>query len=593
MRILQVVHDFLPNHLAGVEIYTDVVSRQLAADHTVAILYSEVVPDAANYSLRRGLHGSIRTYELVNNHRFADFDETYVHPEIDRRLVEVLDEFRPDVVHIQHLLNLSLNLVAEARRRGIPTVMTLHDHWLTCANGGQRFHRRLGRCESLDAARCGSCIAKLHGVRRQNGRFLGNLAVLANTHRVALADRQPDASAAPDPSYVYQDRYPLDGEMKATWVAHPPARLVFRVHAGAPGVLVAAASMHPSTFDRAGGGVRFEVAVNGEEHWSRVLDPKRRPEDRTPARLEVPLEPGEVEIELRTEAVPPEDSAFCTAGWIDPHLSLADAGGARRRLADGSRRLIAWPERLAGRRRVRRRWQAVRRMARQVDLFVAPSRYLRNELIRFGLDPRQIIFSDYGFVTSGYQPRESLPEFGRRFIFVGSLVKHKGLHVLLEAFRAVPADARLDVCGSFDYAPSYSAELRAQCDHPGVRFLQQVPNERIPALLSEADCLVVPSIWTENSPLTIHEAFLSGVPVIASRLGGHVDLLAEGGGLLYDADDPEDLARQLLRVCREPGLLRELARGIPEVKPIDRHADELLGIYRNLQAGVRPVGTTA
>ena len=590
MRILQVVHDFLPNHLAGVEIYTDVVSRELtAADHTVAILYSEVVPEAANYSLRRGSHGQIQTYELVNNHVFHDFEETYTHPEIDRRIVEVLDEFRPDVVHIQHLLNLSLNLVAEARRRGIPTVMTLHDHWLTCANGGQRFHPRLGRCETLDAARCGDCVSKLHGLQASSGQLTGG----DQAHRVFLAERQPDEREAPEAGYIYQDSYPLDGEQKATWVAHPPACLTFRVKVGAPGALVASVAMHPSTFDQAGGGVRFTVVINGEECWSRLLDAKRQPEDRSPAPLRVEVEPGELEIELRTEAVPSGDGAFCTAGWIDPHLDLAVTNGARKRLADSGQHLFAWPRRLAERRRVRRRWQAVLRMARQVDLFVSPSRYLRDELIRFGFDPGQVLFSDYGFVTSGYQARESLPEVGRRFIFVGSLVKHKGLHILLEAFSTLPPDARLDVCGSFDYAPSYSAELRAKCEHPGVRFLQQVPNDRIPALLAESDCLVVPSIWTENSPLTIHEAYLSGVPVIVSRLGGHVDLVADGGGLLYDADDPEDLARQLLRVYREPGLLRELARGIPEVKPIDRHADELVGIYRRLQAGVRPAESIA
>ena len=161
MRILQVVHDFLPNHLAGVEVYTDAVSRRMATDHQVAILYSEVVPEAPNYSLRRGRHGHVETFELVNNHLYQQFEETYSNREIDRRLTEVLDEFRPDVIHIQHLLNLSVNLVYAARRRAIPTVMTLHDHWLACANGGQRFHRELGRCDVLDAGRCGACTATM------------------------------------------------------------------------------------------------------------------------------------------------------------------------------------------------------------------------------------------------------------------------------------------------------------------------------------------------------------------------------------------------------------------------------------------------
>ncbi len=69
-----------------------------------------------------------------------------------------------------------------------------------------------------------------------------------------------------------------------------------------------------------------------------------------------------------------------------------------------------------------------------------------------------------------------------------------------------------------------------------------------------------------------------------------MDLLADGGGMLYDADNPEDLARQLLRVHQKKGLLRELAETIPEVKPMDRHGEELLGIYRSLLAGQRPVG---
>ena len=589
MKILQVVHDFLPNHLAGVEIYTDAISRQLMDGNTIAILYSEVVPEASNYSLRRRRHGQIETFELVNNHHFESFDETYSHPEIDRQVSEVLDEFDPDVIHIQHLLNFSFNLVAEARRRGIPMVMTLHDHWLVCANGGQRFHRELGRCELRDAARCGACIVKLHGLHPQNGRFVDRLPKLKSHYRVSLADRQPDQREAPDPAHIYTTGYLLEAAMEPTWVAHPPARLVFQLTVREAATFVTAIGMDPDTFECEGGGVRFVVTINGEERASRLLDPKRRHEDRTPQQLQIPLERGKVELELRTEAVPVEDPSFCSAGWIDPHLIVPYSDTVGRRLAAGGLRLAGWPERQARKRDIQHRWQAVQRMAEQVDLFVTPSRYLRNEFIHFGFDPDKIIFADNGFVTGGWKRRCDLPETAGRFAFVGSLVKHKGAHVLLEAFRALPPEAELHVCGSFDTAPDYSAELLEQCDHPGVHFLQQVPNERIPGLLAETDCLVVPSIWTENSPLTVHEAFLSGVPVIASRLGGHVDLLADGGGLLYDADDPKDLARQLRRVHQEKGLLRQLAQSIPEVKPMDRHADELLGFYRSLLSGQRPV----
>ncbi len=593
MRILQVVHDFLPKHLAGVEIYTDAITRQLTAEkNIVAILYSEVVAEAENYSLRRGRHGEIETFELVNNHHFESFEETYSHPVIERRVAEILDEFRPDIVHFQHLLNFSFNVVAEARRRGIPTVMTLHDHWLACANGGQRFHRELGRCDQLDATRCGDCIAKLHGVQPRNGRLVDRLPKLETHYRVSLAKTEPDEREAPEPAYIYNTGYLLDEAMQPTWVAHPPARLVFRTKVREPATFNTAVSMDPDTFEREGGGVRFVVTVNGEERDSRVMDPKRRHEDRTPQKLSIPVEPGALEIELRTEAVPVEDGSFCSAGWINPHLIVPHSDTLGRRIHAGSLRLAEWPDRLTHRRNVRKRWQAVRRVAEQIDLFITPSSYLRHEFIRFGFAPDKIIFADNGFVTSGWTRRSDLPPVARRFAFVGSLVKHKGMHVLLEAFHSLPPDAELAVCGSFETAPEYSSKLLEQCDHPGVRFLQQVPNDRIPALLAETDCLVVPSIWTENSPLTVHEAFLSGIPVIASRLGGHVDLLGEGGGLLYDADDPEDLARQLRRIYQEEGLLHELAQSIPEVKPMDRHTQELLGFCRSLLAGQRPVHTS-
>jgi hypothetical protein len=111
MRILQVVHDFLPRHVAGVEVYTDQLCRGLARDHDVALLFSEAVPEAENYSLRRGRHGDVATYEIVNNHVFQSFEESYRNPAVEARVREVLDEFRPDVVHVQHLINLSIGVL--------------------------------------------------------------------------------------------------------------------------------------------------------------------------------------------------------------------------------------------------------------------------------------------------------------------------------------------------------------------------------------------------------------------------------------------------------------------------------------------------
>jgi glycosyltransferase involved in cell wall biosynthesis len=589
MRILHLLHDFLPNHVAGVEVYTDHLARRQAREHAVALLFSEVVPEAPDFTLRRGWREGVRTYEIANNQRQRRFEETYRSPAIDRRVREVLDEFRPDVVHVQHLLNLSIDLVPELRRRGLPVVMTLHDHWLACANGGQRFHRELGRCDVLDATRCARCTAHL------NGAALGARGLLrrrAAAHRAEdvldLVDVRPAAAQAPRSGFLYLDPHSY-GPGRRAWVAHPPACLEFRVETGRGGSFAAEVAMHPTTFEMEGGGVRFSVSVNGELRAEHTLDPKRREVDRAPAALRVELPPGASRLELRTDAVPPEQSDHCTAAWVDPRVVAPGAppragipwvGRALAGLARGTLRLSV----SAQERRVRGRWDAMRGLGREIDLFLAPSRYLADELVRFGLPAERVVHCDYGFATEDYRRRADLPERCRRFAFLGSLVRHKGVHVLLEAFRSMPAEATLDVHGPLHYDPAYAEALRRLAAHPGIRFAGAAAPECVPRILAGVDGLVVPSIWQENSPLTVHEAFLAGVPVVASRLGGHVELLADGGGLLYDADDPADLAAKLRRLYAEPGLGRRLAATAPPVKTMPDHAAELHDFYDRLLA---------
>jgi glycosyltransferase involved in cell wall biosynthesis len=97
------------------------------------------------------------------------------------------------------------------------------------------------------------------------------------------------------------------------------------------------------------------------------------------------------------------------------------------------------------------------------------------------------------------------------------------------------------------------------------------------------DVLAVPSLWPENSPLVIHEAFQAGLPVVGSRLGGTADLVADGtNGLLYEAFSAADLAAALRRLLDEAGLLDRLAAGVPAVKSIDQDAGEWEERYRRL-----------
>jgi len=185
--------------------------------------------------------------------------------------------------------------------------------------------------------------------------------------------------------------------------------------------------------------------------------------------------------------------------------------------------------------------------------------------------PERIVYSDYGIAKLDYTKQPRKPQWPLRFTYVGTLVEHKGLHVLIEAFNQLPHDkAVLDVYGSLDEFTDYVSRVQAMISHPGITLKGRAENQDIPKILVASDALVIPSIWFENSPITIHEAFLAQVPVITSRFGGMAGLVEhERNGLLFEVGNPDELAASLKRVVENPGLLEDIRPHPDEVKSVE------------------------
>jgi glycosyltransferase involved in cell wall biosynthesis len=107
-----------------------------------------------------------------------------------------------------------------------------------------------------------------------------------------------------------------------------------------------------------------------------------------------------------------------------------------------------------------------------------------------------------------------------RFGFVGSLMVAKAPHVLIEACAGLAAGSwEAHLFGDHaDYHgdASYRGRLAPLLKRSGVFHHGMIARERVRAALAGIDVLVVPSIWPENSPLVVLEAFLAGIPVVAS-----------------------------------------------------------------------------
>ena len=165
--------------------------------------------------------------------------------------------------------------------------------------------------------------------------------------------------------------------------------------------------------------------------------------------------------------------------------------------------------------------------------------------------------------------------------YVGGVYTSKGVHVLVEAFRhleGVPAE--LAVWGALDWFPDYVAHLRELAEGRPVSFRGRYDPARVDEVMAGFDVLVVPSLWYENLPLTIQEAFRNGLPVVTTDLGGMAESVEHGvSGMRFPRGDAEALAACLRELAQDRELLHRLASGRPEVPELGPVVDRLEELY--------------
>jgi glycosyltransferase involved in cell wall biosynthesis len=173
-------------------------------------------------------------------------------------------------------------------------------------------------------------------------------------------------------------------------------------------------------------------------------------------------------------------------------------------------------------------------------LFLAVSPFVKEKHVEAGYPTHRIrVKSNFSWAA----PRRVDP--GKHFLFLGRLSEEKGLATLFEAWREIPA--RLLIVGD---GPQRE-RLRALAPDT-VEFRKTVPPSEVPALLREARALLLPSICYEAQPRVILEAYASGVPVIASNLGGLPDLIADGvTGFLLPPGEAESWKEGIARLLQD------------------------------------------
>jgi glycosyltransferase involved in cell wall biosynthesis len=237
----------------------------------------------------------------------------------------------------------------------------------------------------------------------------------------------------------------------------------------------------------------------------------------------------------------------------------------------------------AKRRRMRQRFTHMKEILAKFDIIFANSEHLMKRYLDFGVSPDKIKVLYYGFEIERFE-RKSHPVSGKvRFGYMGSIVEHKGVHHLVEAFRRLP-EARLFIWGDTEADETVRNYRRAMKPPENVRFMGGFDHNEINTVLGGMDVLIVPSLWEEAYGIIIDEAKLAGIPVIASRVGGIPEHIRHNvDGFLFTPGDVDELEGLIRRFVENPGLVEELRPLGDDVIALEKNKSEVEESYLNLQ----------
>lgn len=189
-----------------------------------------------------------------------------------------------------------------------------------------------------------------------------------------------------------------------------------------------------------------------------------------------------------------------------------------------------------------------------VDAYIVRTNFSRDKLIEGGLPAGKIA------IIPSFAPDPGCPgdASGGFAFFAGRLSPEKGIDTLLSAWDRLNGSALcLKVAGD----GPLKEEVARRADGVRVEYLGALSREKVQALMGQAALLVFPSVCYENSPLAIVEAFASGLPVVASRMGAMAEIIDSGRtGLHFRPGDSDDLATKIEWLVDHPAEIARMRR---------------------------------
>ena len=461
LKVLMVCHSFLPESVGGTEVYTYHLSKALKErGHQVTIVAATDTLARKRYQVIKTQLNGIRVIKIVNSPIHAKcFNDFFIDATVATRFREILAAEGPDLIHFQHVANLSGNLPEIAHHLRVPTVFTLHDYWYLCFRS-HLLRPGCGICPGPSAgAYCASC----------NDRLAPNPTAIPRSSALlkwALACRPcvPNSIVRNLPQSLFPQLL--------SWLYEKPQRYV-----------------------------------------------------------DSPSNPGELSILENKYRF-----SFFKKQLMFPAFVLSPSSHLKKRYEDEG--------------------------------------YGEIQVMPLGFPQ-----------TTKFQ---TLPFAGKlKIAFIGNIERDKGVAVLLKELlhfqplnhleiniHGRPKDLLhfAEVKKLADMFPSGTTEIWGTYE----------TDKDLTRILSKVHLVVFPSLWEENYPLVVREALLHGVPVLASKYGGIVEVIKDGlNGFLFDPYRQGDLLDKVNLIMSNPAILERISQGArnSNIETIEEHTSKLSGLY--------------
>ena len=204
-------------------------------------------------------------------------------------------------------------------------------------------------------------------------------------------------------------------------------------------------------------------------------------------------------------------------------------------------------------------------------------------LLQNGITPEKLQLIKQGLPNSILITKRHVISTKLNLVFIGRIEKSKGLHLVLEAMQSIKSNLiTLAVYGPVE-DDNYFNHCLKKAFNLNVQWHGVIDSQKVVKTLQQYDCVVLPSIICEMSPLVIQESFAAGIPVVASNVYGNAEQILDGkNGWLFKFNDSNDLKNTLQQLIIDPCLIEKAKKDISPVNTFDKVANDYYNLYKSI-----------